>query len=212
MPHQRTVAMVLFDGVEVLDFAGPFEVFSLAGAGPSLPGPFNVFTVAERRSVTAGSGLVVVPTYRFDEAPQPDILVVPGGNISRPDGTHVGRRHEMHNPVMLAYVQRVFAAAELTISVCTGAMILAMAGLVEGLRITTHHGCYQELRDLVPSATVVEGVKMVDTGRLITSGGISAGIDMSLAVVQRLLGERVARQTAEEMEYDWAPPAERSAA
>ncbi|MEP6989585.1 MAG: DJ-1/PfpI family protein [bacterium] len=197
------VAIVLYDGVEVLDFAGPFEVFAVAGSDGAMPAPFRVFTVAERRPVTAKDDLVVVPTYTFDEAPQPDIVVVPGGGFQRPDGTWVGRRIEMHNPAMLEYIRRADASTEMTIAVCSGAMILGAVGLLDGLRVTTHHGVYEQLRALVPTATVVEGVKLVDAGRIVTSGGISAGIDMSLCVVARLLGADVARAAAEEMEYDW---------
>lgn len=207
MQRQRTVVIVLYDGVEVLDFAGPFEVFAVAGGDAASPAPFKVVTVAERTRVTAGGGLVVVPTHTFGDAPQPDILIVPGGGYQGADGTWVGRRYEMHNPAMLAYVRRVDAGTELTVSVCTGAMILGSAGLLNGRHITTHHGAYEQLRELVPTATVVEGVKLVDSGRIVTSGGISAGINMSLDLVARLLGSDVACATAEEMEYDWTPGA-----
>jgi len=205
MPHPRTVGIVLFDGVEVLDFAGPFEVFAVTGQDDPPPAPFLVFTVAERRPVTARNGLVVDPTYTFDDAPRPDILVVPGGGGRHPDGTPWGRRREMHNPAMLAYVRGVHESAELTLGVCSGAAILANAGVLAGLPVTTHHGVLDELRGLVPTATVLDGVRMVDSGRVVTSGGISAGIDASLGVVARLLGADAARATAREMEYPWAP-------
>jgi len=201
----RTVGIVLFDGVEVLDFAGPFEVFAITGQDDTPPAPFRVFTVAERRPVTAKNGLVVDPTWTFEDAPRPDILVVPGGGGRHPDGTPWGRRREMHNPAMLAYVRGAHEGTELTLGVCSGAAILANAGLLEGLPITTHHGVIDELRQLVPTATVHDHARMVDTGRVVTSGGISAGIDASLGVVARLLGEDAARATASEMEYPWTP-------
>lgn len=201
----RTVGIVLFEGTEVLDFAGPFEVFGVTGEDDPLPKPFSVFTVAERSPVVVRHSLTITPTYTFDDAPQPDILVVPGGGGVHPDGTPWGRRAEMHNPAMLDFVRRVNGQTELTLSVCSGAFILARAGLLAGLRVTTAIPQLGELQALLPDATVVEGVRWVDAGHIVTSAGISAGITMSLHVVARLLGPEVARQTARTMEYDWEP-------
>ena len=208
MTQVRTVGIVLFEGTEVLDFAGPFEVFGVTGEDDPLPKPFSVFTVAERSPVVVRHGLTITPTYTFDDAPQPDILVVPGGGGFHPDGTPWGRRAEMHNPAMLNFVRRIDARTELTLSVCSGAFILAEAGLLAGLRVTTAIPQLGELQALLPDATVVAGVRWVDAGHIVTSAGVSAGITMSLNVVARLLGPEVARQTARTMEYDWEPEQE----
>ncbi|MBK8061764.1 MAG: DJ-1/PfpI family protein [Gemmatimonadetes bacterium] len=193
---RRTVAVVLFDEVEVLDFAGPFEVFSVCGRRSQLD-PFDVFTVSERgQTIRARNGLVVTPLHSFASAPRPDILLVPGG---------FGTRREMKNPVMLEWVAAQGAACEYLLSVCTGALVLACAGLLDGLAATTHHLAFNELRAVAPHTAVREGARIVDNGRVILSSGVSAGIDMSLHVVARLLGEDLALETARYMEYegDW---------
>jgi transcriptional regulator GlxA family with amidase domain len=213
MPDPRTVAIVLFDDVEVLDFAGPFEVFGVAGLRGGGAPPFRVLTVAERPGpVVARNGLTVTPHHTLDDCPPADLLVVPGGGGRRADGTPLGTRREMTNGRLLDWVRARDRESELTLSVCTGSLVLGAAGLLDGRRATTHHLAYDELRRVAPRAEVVEGVKMVDAGRVVTSGGISAGIDMSLAVVARLLGHDAAAETARYMEYDWggarpgAPP------
>ena len=188
-------AIVIFDEVEVLDFAGPFEVFSVTGRRRKLE-PFDVYTVAERPTpVLARNGLSVNPKYSFADAPVPDILVLPGG---------YGTRREMKNPLMLEWVARTAPRCELVLSVCTGALVLGAAGLLDGREATTHFMAFDELRAVAPAATIREGVRMVDNGNLILSAGVSAGIDMSLHVVAKLLGADVARETARYMEYDGA--------
>lgn len=192
-------AILLFDEVEVLDFAGPFEVFSVTGRRRKLE-PFEVFTVAERRApIRARNGLLVTPTYGFADCPPPDILVVPGG---------YGTRREMKNPMMLEWVTRVAPSCELVLSVCTGALVLGAAGLLDGHAATTHFMAFDELRAVAPRTSILEGRRIVDNGRLILSAGVSAGIDMALHVVARLLGTDVAAETARYMEYegDWRPP------
>lgn len=193
---RRTVAIVLFDEVEVLDFAGPFEVFSVCGRRSQLD-PFDVYTVSERgQTIRARNGLVVTPLHSFASAPRPDILLVPGG---------FGTRREMKNPVMLEWVAATGNSSEFLLSVCTGALVLACAGLLDGMAATTHHLAFNELRAVAPRSTVREGARIVDNGRVILSSGVSAGIDMSLHVVSRLLGEDLALETARYMEYegDW---------
>ena len=188
-------AIVIFDEVEVLDFAGPFEVFSVTGRRRKLE-PFDVYTVAERPTpVLARNGLSVNPKYSFADAPVPDILVLPGG---------YGTRREMKNPLMLEWVARTAPRCELVLSVCTGALVLGAAGLLDGREATTHFMAFDELRAVAPAATIREGVRLVDNGNLILSAGVSAGIDMSLHVVAKLLGADVARETARYMEYDGA--------
>lgn len=190
----RHVAIVIFDEVEVLDFCGPFEVFAVTGRRSGLT-PFEVHTIAERaQPVFARHRLSVNPTYTFSDpnAPKPDILLVPGG---------FGTRREMHNPAMLDWVRRAQDGAEFLLSVCTGALILGAAGLLDGLEATTHYGAYDELRKAAPACVVRTDQRYVDTGRVISSAGVSAGIDMALHVVERLHGSELARETARYMEY-----------
>jgi transcriptional regulator GlxA family with amidase domain len=192
----RNTAILLFDDVEVLDFAGPFEVFAVAGRRSQLE-PFNVYTVAERgTAVSARNGLSINPRYSIDDCPSPALIVVPGG---------YGTRREMKNPVLLEWLARVSREAELTLSVCTGALMLGTAGILDGLAATTHHGAVDELRAVAPAAQLRPQSRIVDNGRVILSAGVSAGIDMSLHVVARLIGLELARETARYMEYegDW---------
>lgn len=190
----KNLAIVLFADVELLDFCGPFEVFSVAGRHPDPPA-FNVFTVAESPGpVTARNGLSVNPTYCLADCPTPNLLLVPGG---------LGTRKEMHNPAMIEWIRHMADCVELVMSVCTGALLLGKAGLLDGLEATTHHVAYELLREITPTTTVHEDRRFVDNGKVITSAGIAAGIDMSLHVVSRLLGREVAEATAHHMEYPW---------
>ncbi len=193
---KRNVAILIFDDVEVLDFAGPFEVFAVTSELNNYE-PFNVFLVAEAKgTLKAVNGLKVVSDYGLAHCPKPDILVVPGG---------VGTRSQMNNQSLITWIEKVYNQAELVMSVCTGARLLAKAGLLDGLEITTHHEAYEELRQLVPTALVNEQKRFIERGKIITTGGISAGIDGSLYVVAKLLGQESARKTATYMEYDWQP-------
>ena len=203
----RTVAILLFDAIEVLDFAGPFEVFGVAGRSPhqtrfSEP-PFTVFTVAENTPVSARNGLSINPTYRLDTHPKADIIIVPGGGGFHPDGTPFGSRREMNNPVVLDWVRQSAESAELVLSVCTGSLILGKAGLLDGLAATTHYMAIDGMRQAAPNTEIRPADRFVDNGKIITSAGISAGIDMSLYVVGRLLGKDVADETARYMQYDY---------
>jgi transcriptional regulator GlxA family with amidase domain len=190
----KNVAILIFDAAEVLDFCGPFEVFSAVGERIK-PAPFNVYTVAEsNRPVLANNNLSVNPAYTLSDCPRPDILLVPGG---------IGTRKQMQNPVLLEWIKQRAAEAELLLSVCTGALVLGKAGLLDGLSATTHHSAMALLKEVAPKSTVLEKERIVDNGRIILSAGISAGIDMSLYVVEKLLGEGPAAETAAYMEYDW---------
>jgi transcriptional regulator GlxA family with amidase domain len=203
MNQARNVAILIFNQIEVLDFAGPFEVFSVTGRRDGSD-PFNVYTVAETTEpVLARNHLSVNPRYTFKDCPTPDILVVPGGGGYTTEGDPFGTRHEMHNVVLLDWVQHCAAHTELLLSVCTGALILAKAGLLEGRSATTHQGAIAELKEVAPQTEVLPDQRLVDNGNLILSGGISAGIDMSLYVVAKLLGQSQAIETAKYMEYDW---------
>jgi len=194
MIEQRNVAILLFDDVEVLDFAGPFEVFSVTGRRDALA-PFNVYTVAEKPGpISTRNGLSVNPHYTIQNCPAPDIVIVPGG---------FGTRREMHNMAIIEWLQTQNQRTELMLSVCTGALLLGTAGLLDGLAATTHAGAFDVLRAAAPNTELHPEIRFVDNGRIITSAGISAGIDMSLHVVARLLGKDEARDTAQYMEYDW---------
>jgi len=198
----KKIAIVLFDEVEVLDFAGPFEVFSITGRR-KLGKPFDVFTVSEKETITARNQLVVKPTYTFYNAPAPDIFLIPGGGGYYPDGRPFGSRREMDNPVMIKWVQEHARRAELTLSVCTGALILAKAGLLENLEATTHYMAIDSLRQLAPTTRVLPDKRYVDNGKIILSAGVSAGIDMAFYVVSKLQGPEVAREAAQYMQYDY---------
>jgi transcriptional regulator GlxA family with amidase domain len=187
------VAILLFDEVEVLDFAGPFEVFGVARAegGPA----FEVMTVALRPGpVVARNDLTILPTCTCDTLGRVDILVVPGG---------FGTRRELGNPAMLDFLRAGSASAPLTLSVCTGALLLGAAGLLEGLGATTHWAAMDELRALDCGAVLHPEARIVDNGAVITAAGVSAGIDAALHVVARLHGEATARQSARYMQYAW---------
>lgn len=195
MSTPRTVGILIFPDVEILDFCGPFEVFSSAatGSGERL---FNALTVAEHDDlVTCRGGLLVQPNVTFATAPKFDIILAPGG---------YGTDQQQENPVVLDWLRQQSAAAELTTSVCTGAFLLGAAGLLDGLRSTSHWSTIERLRQFVPGATVLDDERVVDQGKIITSAGVSAGIDMALHVVRRLHGDDVAISTARDMEYDWA--------
>jgi transcriptional regulator GlxA family with amidase domain len=182
--------------VEVLDFCGPFEVFTVANRFTDPPA-VNVFTVAEKpRPVLTRGGLSVNQHHRLADCPRPDLLLVPGGQ---------GTRREMHNAALIEWIKARSQEAELVLSVCTGALLLAKAGLLDDREATTHHGAIDRLRQVAPKTMVHTDRRFVDNGRVVCSAGIVAGIDMSLHVVARLLGKEVAEQTARQMEYPWRP-------
>jgi transcriptional regulator GlxA family with amidase domain len=200
----RTVAIFIFDEVEVLDFAGPFEVFGVAGKQDGGEGHFEVFTVAEKPSIATRNNLCITPTYTFENCPTPDILLIPGGGGFKPDGTPLGTRREIHNEKLLTWVREMNQkGVELLLSVCTGSLILAKAGLLEGLSATTHFKAVEQMRQIAPNTKLFPEKRWVDNGRIILSAGISAGIDMSLYVVSKLHGKEVAAATAAYMQYDY---------
>ena len=189
---RRNVAILLFDEIEVLDFAGPFEVFAVTDEIRGYD-KFNVFTVAENLgTVRARNGLKIVPHYTLENCPAAHVLIVPGG---------FGTRALLNKLAMLEWIRKRAEKSDLTMSVCTGSLVLAKAGLLDGLRATTHHECFGLLRELAPHTEVVETERFVDNGRILTAAGISAGIDCSLHVVERLLGADAAADTARMMEY-----------
>jgi transcriptional regulator GlxA family with amidase domain len=195
----RNVGILIFPDVEILDFCGPFEVFASATLPAQTDGGpetrlFAVFTVAERPQViTCRGGLLVQPNHTLDDHPPLDLVVIPGGH---------GTRRERENLVILDWIARQRRSGALTTSVCTGAFMLGAAGLLHGLRATTHWTTIDGLRAMLPTTQVLENERVVDEGMVITSAGVSAGIDMALHVVRRLHGDEVARRTARDMEYD----------
>lgn len=201
MQAPRNVAILIFDQVEVLDFCGPFEVFSVTGRRDGR-NPFNVYTVAERDVVSARNNLSINPHYTLDNCPTPDILVVPGGGGYDTSGMPFGSRKEMHNENLLHWIRSVYSQTEHILSVCTGALILANAGLTKNLQATTHHQAFETLRQTDPSLDVKEDQRIVDNGQVIFSGGISAGIDASFHLVEKLFGKSIANDTAKYMEYN----------
>ncbi|MBY0432489.1 MAG: DJ-1/PfpI family protein [Cyclobacteriaceae bacterium] len=198
----KKIAIVLFDDVEVLDFAGPFEVFSITGRRKTGE-PYEVFTVAEKETIAARNQLTITPTYTFAQCPTPHIFLVPGGGGYHADGRPFGSRKEMHNPVMLDWVKRMSGTSEKILSVCTGALILAKAGLLDNLEATTHFMAIDALREAAPRTKISPEKRYVDNGDIILSAGVSAGIDMAFYVVEKLQGKEVALESARYMQYDY---------
>lgn len=193
----RTVGIYLYDEVEVLDFAGPFEVFSVATrvAPRQTPPPFSVITLsADGGRIAARGRLGVAPAYGLDGHPDIDLLIVPGGVVDA----------ELARPAVIDWIRTQATRAEIVASVCTGAFLLAEAGLLDGLEATTHWEDADDLADRYPRVAVMRNtIGWVDLGPIVTSAGISAGIDMALHLVERLCGRALAERTARQMEYRW---------
>jgi transcriptional regulator GlxA family with amidase domain len=193
------VGILIYDGVAVLDVAGPFEVLSRARLEPGVESRrneeaalFDVFTVARTREpVTATGGLVLVPRHAFADAPPIDLLLVPGG---------FGTRPLLQDAEVVGWIRATAAKARLTASVCTGALLLARAGLLDGRRATTHWGSFGLLASLGRDITVDREARFVDDV-VLTSAGVASGLDMALHVVERLFGRAVADETARYIEY-----------
>jgi transcriptional regulator GlxA family with amidase domain len=193
------VGIYVYPEAEVLDFAGPYEVFTTAARvfrrdHPGQPEPFRAFTVARSvEPVKARAGLVVLPDFAFDSHPPLDVLIVAGGVV----------RDELVSDAVCTWIARTAAQASITASVCTGAFLLARAGVLDNLTATTHWEDISEMQTLFPAVDVVDGRRWVDEGPVVTSAGISAGIDMSLHLVERLAGRELALRTARQMDFDW---------
>jgi transcriptional regulator GlxA family with amidase domain len=194
----QIVAILIFDDVEVLDFCGPFEVLSTARPARKTNDEarlFEVVTIAEEdRTIRCRGGLLVQPHHTIVAHPVLDILVVPGG---------WGTRRERRNDRLLDWIVEQDRGTEITASVCTGAFLLAERGLLDGRRATTHWASIEWMRQQYPDVQMVEDERVVDTGHIVTSAGVSAGIDMALHLVARLHGRETAGWTARRMEYDW---------
>lgn len=194
---RKRVGIIIFDDIEVLDFCGPFEVFSVTRLDEERRreevSPFEILLIAQfDRPVITTGGMKVLPNATFETCPPLDILVVPGG---------WGTRREMKNDAMLSFVAARAQQVEILASVCTGALILGSVGLLDGLRATTHWRSLKWMGELFPKVVVDSSLQVVDQGRIVTSAGISAGIDMALSLVERYHGEVIARITARHMEY-----------
>jgi transcriptional regulator GlxA family with amidase domain len=190
-----TVGIVVFDDAEELDWVGPWEVFKMARLGQQ---ELRAVLIAERAEpVRCAGGMRVIPDHSFADAPPLDVLLVPGGQ---------GTRVEMKNPVLLEWLAAAAEGCRWVTSVCTGSALLHAAGLAKGKRITTHWAYLEELRANAPDATVLERVRYVRDGNLVTAAGVSAGIDMSLWLVGQMYGVDHARTVQRAMEYDPAPP------
>lgn len=193
------VGILIFEGVEVLDFAGPFEVFSRTRLQAGVESrrtedsaPFDVFTVARHKEMLLATGdLQVVPQHGFDDAPAIDVLVIPGG---------FGTRPLLENEEVLAWIQERARSARVVSSVCTGALLLAKLGLLRGKRATTHWCALDSLAELDDSIQVQRTERVVHDG-IVTSAGVSAGIDMAFSVVEELCGKEIADETAHYIEY-----------
>jgi putative intracellular protease/amidase len=188
-PVDKKVAILIFDGVQIIDYSGPYEVFADAG--------YDVFTVAAtKRPVTtaAGDGEKIVPKYTFADAPQVDLVVIPGGGFEA-----------KKNSAAVAWIKRENEHDQYTMSVCNGAFTLANTGLLDGLSATTTAGNILRMRQSYPKIKVVDDQRVVDNGKIITTAGLSAGIDGALHMVAVLEGEDAARSVALGIEYDWQP-------
>ncbi len=193
------VGILLFDDVEVLDFCGPFEVFSIARLSEEKrmeePSPFETFLIAEQAGpVLTGGGMKVIPHYTTDTCPPLDILLIPGG---------LGTRREMNNGPLLGWIREQAARVKTVSSVCTGSLLLGKAGLLQGHRATTHWAVLGWMKQLFPGVIVEDSLSVVEDGNLFTSAGVSAGIDCALLIVARCFGEAVARAAAIRMEYPY---------
>lgn len=182
------VAILIFEYVQIIDFTGPYEVFGQAG--------FNVYTVAASAApITTSMGMKVTPSYTLANAPAPDVIVVPGGDIRSASGS----------AEVLAWLSERAKPARHVLTVCNGAFILAKTGLLDGLTATTFYDLIPKLKETAPKVHVVSDRRYVDNGQIITTAGLSSGIDGALHVVERMLGHGQAQKVALNMEYDWRP-------
>ena len=189
----KKVAIFLYKGAEILDLAGPAEVFAASG--------FDTYTTSvDGKEILSQGFITIKPQYSLENAPVPDIVVFPGGGATAP----------ANDPKVMEWIKKLHDRGSILMSVCTGAQILARAGYLDNKNVTTWHGYIKDLQKLVPTAVVLGNTRFVDNGNIITTAGVSAGIDGALYLVSRLNGMDAAKQTAFYMEYDkWDPKAGR---
>jgi len=191
---KKTVGILIFDNAEVLDFAGPFEVFSVTSELNNFE-LFNVFTIAKTTEpISAVNGLSVNPKYNFENAPNIDILIIAGG---------AGTRNQMKDIETLDWIKDVHKNSLITASICSGSRLLGVLGLLNNQPYCTHHEVYDHMLEIVQSGIPQKTKRFVGFDKIYTSGGISAGIDLSFHIVESLHGKDIALKTAEYMEYDW---------
>lgn len=192
---KRNVGILIFENAEVLDFSGPFEVFAVTSQLNDYQ-PFSVFTVAkEAGPVRAVNGMIVLPNYSFADTPHIDILVISGG---------YGTRKLLDDELTLKWVKKIHESVEITMSICTGAGILAKLGVLKHKHYCTHQSVYDLVQEMEPNAIPEKDKRFIRSAdNIFTSGGISAGIDLSFHVVETLLGKQTACETAEYMEYKY---------
>ena len=194
------VGIYLFDEVELLDFAGPYEVFTTANRvflrqQADAESSFNVFTISQGKQwIHSRAGLKVMSEYAIGLHPTVDVLLIPGGIVDA----------ESSKTDVIDWIKSTAQKASITSSVCTGAFLLAQAGLLEGKSATTHWEDIPALKNQFDQIHVLENTPWVDEGSIVTSAGISAGIDMSLHLVERLVGRVLALETAKQMQYNWS--------
>ena len=189
------IGIYIYNQAEVLDFSGPFEVFSVANRLANLG--WNIWLVAEEESLVEGRGVFQVkPHYSIQNVPELDVLIVVGGVHSE----------ELRKTEVINWIRKTAEKTQITASVCTGAFLLAEAGLLDGLEVTTHWEDIPDLQRNYPNLQVRKGIRWIEQGKLFTAAGISAGIEMSLELVARLAGAELAKQTARQMEYTWSRP------
>jgi putative intracellular protease/amidase len=187
--RKLNVAILVFDGVQIIDYTGPYEVLGSMGRR-------NVYTVAEKPdTITTNMGMRVIPNYTFDNQPRPDILIIPGGGV----GPH------LKNQKVINWIQESARQARYVMSVCNGAFFLGQAGLLDGLEATTTAGLINGLKTVAPKSRVVSDKRFVDNGKIITTAGLSSGIDGALHLVEKLDGKGWAQIVATNIEYDWRP-------
>lgn len=198
--QRQNVAILVFDGVQIIDYTGPYEALGASGR--------NVYTVAEKPDViTTAMGMKVVPNYTFANQPRPDIILVPGGgNSGEPQAREPrGVGAQLNNEAVLRWIRESAAQSKYVMSICNGAFLLAKAGLLDGLSATTTAGYIDYLGTVAPKTKVVYDQRYVDNGKVITAGGLSSGIDGALHLIEKLDGRGAAIMTALGMEYDWRP-------
>lgn len=195
-PGQRNLAILLFEGVQIIDYTGPFETFGHV-YNDDTPA-FNIYTVSEKgTTITTAMGMSVNPKYSFANAPEPEVLMIPGGGVNQ----------HLENTAVINWVREKSKNAEIVLSVCNGAFFLAKAGLLDGLKSTTTAGLIPVLQKMAPKTQVVDDQRFVDNGKFITAAGLSSGIDGALHVIERLFGKGTAQMAALGMEYNWEPEA-----
>ncbi|AZO95121.1 DJ-1/PfpI family protein [Halocella sp. SP3-1] len=189
------VGVFLFDKVELLDFAGPYEVFSVTSELND-NNLFKVFTISQDGNIIKTvNGLQIITDYSFKNHPKIDILIIPGGE---------GTKSEINKHTVLKWLNRNYGKSKITFSVCSGARLLGRLGLLDNLESITHHEVIPHLQKIAPKTIINKNMRFIDNGKLMTSAGISAGIDLSLYIVEKLCGKKIKNKTKVYMEYeDW---------